>query len=123
MWLYRFPELLRQLDDSKQRLGVASYGLAVTTLEEVFLKVSLQQGGSDSGSIQEVGDVSLPPFFTLLLCSLAQTRATSKLMSSAEAMILLPLVTGSCLVCCLFELPRPMQRIATPDTRTLHTHH
>eukprot|EP00891_Asterochloris_glomerata_P006032 jgi/Astpho2/6032/e_gw1.00084.157.1_t len=36
----RFPELLRQLDDSKQRLGVASYGLAVTTLEEVFLKSS-----------------------------------------------------------------------------------
>ena len=76
MCLCRFSELLRQLDDSKQRLGVASYGLAVTTLEEVFLKVSLQQEGSDSTGIQEVWGIlshhilsSLPLFFTRLLRS------------------------------------------------------
>ena len=74
MWLYRFPELLRQLDNSKQRLGVASYGLAVTTLEEVFLKVSLQQGGLDSGSIQEVRGMSLP----LLLHSVAALSGADK---------------------------------------------
>ena len=103
--LYRFPELLRQLDNSKQRLGVASYGLAVTTLEEVFLKVSLQQGGSDSGSTQQVwGKLShyllssLPLSVTLLLRSLAQARATPDGMPSTDAVFLPFLVTESCLV-------------------------
>ncbi len=36
----RFPALLRDLEDSKAELGVNSYGLEVTTLEEVFLAVS-----------------------------------------------------------------------------------
>lgn len=36
----RFPALLRELEDSKADLGVDSYGLEVTTLEEVFLAVS-----------------------------------------------------------------------------------
>lgn len=35
-----FPPLLRQLQLEGERLGVGPYGLAVTTLEEVFLKVS-----------------------------------------------------------------------------------
>lgn len=105
MCLFRFPELLRQLDDSKQRLGVASYGLAVTTLEEVFLKVSLQQGGSDSGSNHQVRGMlsqfvgsSLPPSFALLLHSLAQTTATLNGMSPIQATNLLPLVMESCVV-------------------------
>ena len=36
----RFPALLRELEDSKADLGVDSYGVEVTTLEEVFLAVS-----------------------------------------------------------------------------------
>ena len=122
MCTYRFPELLRQLDDSKQRLGVASYGLAVTTLEEVFLKVSLQQGGSDSGSNHQVWGMlshfvvsSLPLFFTLLLQSVVQTRATPNGMSFVDSMMLLPPMMKSCLFPCLVEVPRPMQRTATPD--------
>lgn len=35
-----FPALLGELDKSKDPLGVANYGLSVTTLEEVFLKVA-----------------------------------------------------------------------------------
>ena len=126
--LYRFPELLRQLDDSRQRLGVVSYGLAVTTLEEVFLKVSLQQGGSDSSSNHQVWGMlsdfvgsSLPPCFRLLLCSLAQTRATPNGMSSVDSVMLMPLMIQSCLFLCLVILPRPMQRIATPDAHLAHT--
>ena len=38
----RFPGLLQELEASKDALGVDSYGLAVTTLEEVFLTVSAQ---------------------------------------------------------------------------------
>lgn len=36
----RFPALLRELDSEKKPLGVRSYGLSVTTMEEVFLNVS-----------------------------------------------------------------------------------
>lgn len=34
------PGLLQDLEDSKADLGITSYGLSVTTLEEVFLAVS-----------------------------------------------------------------------------------
>eukprot|EP00884_Botryococcus_braunii_P008388 jgi/Botrbrau1/17550/Bobra.0739s0001.1 len=37
---FRFPDLLRELEAKRQALGVDSYGLSVTTLEEVFLSVS-----------------------------------------------------------------------------------
>ncbi|BDA45751.1 probable ATP-binding cassette sub-family A member 3 [Coccomyxa sp. Obi] len=36
----QFPALLQDLEDSRAELGVDSYGLEVTTLEEVFLAVS-----------------------------------------------------------------------------------
>ena len=36
----RFSGLLRELDADKAALGIQSYGLSSTTLEEVFLKVS-----------------------------------------------------------------------------------
>ena len=38
--LHRFAALLTNLEEQKQELGVLSTGLSVTTLEEVFLKVS-----------------------------------------------------------------------------------
>ncbi len=44
----RFPAMLRELDADKRRLGVDNYGLAVTTLEEVFLSVA--RGQSELGS-------------------------------------------------------------------------
>lgn len=44
---YRFPALLRALESGKQALGVSSYGLSETTLEEVFLRVN--SGGGDKG--------------------------------------------------------------------------
>ena len=35
----KFPALLQELDANKQQLGISSYGIAITTLEDVFLKV------------------------------------------------------------------------------------
>jgi ATP-binding cassette subfamily A (ABC1) protein 3 len=35
----RFPKMLRELDENKAQLGVINYGLSVTTLEEVFLRI------------------------------------------------------------------------------------
>jgi hypothetical protein len=43
----RFAALLRQLDCGAKSLGVASYGLSVTTLEEVFLRITEQVGGRE----------------------------------------------------------------------------
>jgi hypothetical protein len=39
-----FPGLLRDLEKEQRALGVDSYGLSVTTLEEVFLSVSAGAG-------------------------------------------------------------------------------
>jgi ATP-binding cassette subfamily A (ABC1) protein 3 len=36
----RFPALFEHIDASKQQLGVADYGLGVTTMEDVFLQVA-----------------------------------------------------------------------------------
>ena len=35
----KFPPLLNELDANKKALGISSYGVAVTTLEDVFLRV------------------------------------------------------------------------------------
>lgn len=35
----KFKEFFQSLDERKKELGVKSYGIGVTTLEEVFLKV------------------------------------------------------------------------------------
>mmetsp|Transcript_7608 Transcript_7608/g.12112 ORF Transcript_7608/g.12112 Transcript_7608/m.12112 type:complete len:1794 (-) Transcript_7608:303-5684(-) len=35
----KFPEIFDELDENKEKWGVNSYGVSVTTLEEVFLKV------------------------------------------------------------------------------------
>jgi ATP-binding cassette subfamily A (ABC1) protein 3 len=34
-----FPNFFRELDREKSSMGVVSYGISVTTMEDVFLKV------------------------------------------------------------------------------------
>lgn len=34
-----FPALFQEIDNNKDKLGIQSYGISITTLEEVFLKV------------------------------------------------------------------------------------
>jgi hypothetical protein len=41
-----FAALLRRLDAEGPHLGVSSYGLSVTTLEEVFLRITEQVGAA-----------------------------------------------------------------------------
>jgi hypothetical protein len=36
-----FPGLFDELDHKSKQLGIASYGISVTTLEEVFLRVGM----------------------------------------------------------------------------------
>ena len=48
-----FPSLLRSLDASKEELNIKGYGLAETTLEEVFLAVN-----SKGKSLESLGSMS-----------------------------------------------------------------
>ncbi|XP_043924192.1 phospholipid-transporting ATPase ABCA1 [Protopterus annectens] len=50
-----FVELFHELDDRLSDLGVSSYGIADTTLEEIFLKVA-----NDTGVDAETADGTLP---------------------------------------------------------------
>eukprot|EP00656_Telonema_subtile_P039896 TRINITY_DN4497_c0_g1_i4.p1 TRINITY_DN4497_c0_g1~~TRINITY_DN4497_c0_g1_i4.p1 ORF type:complete len:1202 (+),score=309.02 TRINITY_DN4497_c0_g1_i4:2333-5938(+) len=48
-----FPELLTQFEQERKELALGSYGLSVTTLEEVFLKVA--QGELTGDTLNDVG--------------------------------------------------------------------
>ena len=50
-WLRRIAALLKEVDGKQAELGVLSYGLSSTTLEEVFLNVSASKGESRLASI------------------------------------------------------------------------
>ena len=50
-----FPALLRTIEDHKEELGVINYGVSVTTLEEVFIKV-----GEGAHGIQHGDGVTTP---------------------------------------------------------------
>jgi ATP-binding cassette subfamily A (ABC1) protein 3 len=39
----RFPEFFTYLDDNKEALGIDSYGVSLTTLEEVFLRIGMEE--------------------------------------------------------------------------------
>ncbi|CAN0135768.1 unnamed protein product, partial [Hapterophycus canaliculatus] len=45
-----FKDMLLEMDHRKQELGINSYGVSVTTLEEVFLKVA-----SDAAEHKKLG--------------------------------------------------------------------
>lgn len=49
----QFPQLFTTMEDNRSRLGLDSYGVSVTTMEEVFLKVS---DGIDSNQATAVVD-------------------------------------------------------------------
>lgn len=48
---------MQDLEDSKADLGISSYGLSVTTLEEVFLAVSAAASEEAKARKQEAGKV------------------------------------------------------------------
>ncbi len=51
----RFTEMLKALSESKSKLGIANFGLSVTTLEDVFLRV----GSNADGGIKEADAIGL----------------------------------------------------------------
>eukprot|EP00457_Paulinella_chromatophora_P000227 gb/GEZN01000227.1/.p1 GENE.gb/GEZN01000227.1/~~gb/GEZN01000227.1/.p1 ORF type:complete len:1777 (-),score=227.45 gb/GEZN01000227.1/:107-5437(-) len=59
-----FPELLDEIEQQKSNLGLQSYGLSVTTLEEVFLKVAsgaaLDEASSNGNTAHSVNDGRVP---------------------------------------------------------------
>ncbi len=51
----KMPSLLKDLSEEKDRVGINNFGLSVTTLEDVFLKV----GAADTDEDLEVGVMML----------------------------------------------------------------
>lgn len=41
LFSFSFPQLFRHLEEHQDDLGVDSFGVSITTMEEVFLKVKL----------------------------------------------------------------------------------
>ena len=52
----KFPTLFRGLEEQKRELGLGSYGVSMTTMEDVYLKVTAM---SDSSLIQGKSEVSI----------------------------------------------------------------
>uniref|UniRef100_A0A7E4UPS2 ABC transporter domain-containing protein n=1 Tax=Panagrellus redivivus TaxID=6233 RepID=A0A7E4UPS2_PANRE len=77
-----FPEMFKALEDAQDRLDIGSFGVSITTMEEVFLKVNeianerqrLAEGGEEA---MDYGDHNRE------LQKLSGARATTKLTGSA----------------------------------------
>ena len=54
-----FPDLFRHLDENRERLGIASFGLSATTLEEVFLNLAKEEEEDEEKNGEE-GNVTKP---------------------------------------------------------------
>ena len=48
-----FPRLLRKISDSKARLGITAFGVSVTTLEEVFIRIADEEVSLEAHRRQE----------------------------------------------------------------------
>ncbi|KAL7995255.1 putative ABC transporter, AAA+ ATPase domain, ABC transporter A [Plasmopara halstedii] len=53
-----FPQLYEDLDDKMRELGVLSYGISVTTLEEVFIKVAEAYDEDNQHTLNKTADAS-----------------------------------------------------------------
>ncbi|CAH1108169.1 unnamed protein product [Psylliodes chrysocephalus] len=49
-----FEPMLRQLETDSERLGIRSYGISLTTLEEVFMKVGADHGQEEFYNIENI---------------------------------------------------------------------
>jgi ABC-type multidrug transport system ATPase subunit len=59
-----FPDMLTELDASLRALGFASYGISVTSIEDVFLKIaegSASAGGAPAGMGPAAVEIEMPP--------------------------------------------------------------
>ncbi|MCP5108440.1 MAG: ATP-binding cassette domain-containing protein [bacterium] len=54
----KFPDLFGALDESKEETGIENYGISVTTLEEVFLKIGHMEGEVENP--KEIPNKSIP---------------------------------------------------------------
>ena len=89
-----FPTLFGDLENKRQALGIESYGVSVTTMEEVFLHVSngVQQSTSSSA-------LSLPAARVLNTSQPALIHGSKLKFMQFKAMIIKRFVCGSACVC------------------------
>lgn len=50
---YKFKDFFQSFDVDLDKLGIRSYGISVTTLEEVFLRVGHGDDGTDNLKVKE----------------------------------------------------------------------
>ncbi|KAG6447131.1 hypothetical protein O3G_MSEX004780 [Manduca sexta] len=51
-YVSKFPDLLKELEDKKDSLHISSYGLSVTSLEEVFMKAGAEDCTENSSAVR-----------------------------------------------------------------------
>jgi ATP-binding cassette subfamily A (ABC1) protein 1 len=86
----RFPAMLAELDQRLAEVGVLSYGISITSVEDVFLKIS---GGEHFGSEADVGaavaaktpDWSAPVWRRKVCRPVCSARAAARTACSASA--------------------------------------
>ncbi len=93
-----FAALLTALEERKAELGVLSCGLSVTTLEEVFLKVS---SGSSAALDQKQAAAYSQPQVVSLRLPLSLLQLVSALPSWSEGVSRKPACFGAKACCCL----------------------
>nr|CCA22574.1 PREDICTED: similar to Stromal antigen 1 putative [Albugo laibachii Nc14] len=83
----RFAIMFEALDKRLAELGVLSYGISVTTLEEVFIKVAEASGETNQHTLKNEGRAS-PTNQTPSAQSLSALGSTSKFFAHLEALTL-----------------------------------
>lgn len=129
--VHKFPELFNLLDEKKEKLGILSYGVSITTLEEVFLKVAEgdfshrnMKANNDDITYQNIDDfdmksIKIESFLSLFWLRLQalilkRLRYFKRDMKGIIAEIFLPIIVviiGLCLMLITFN--------RDPDSRVL----
>ena len=63
----QLPSFFKELETNKQKLGIESFGLSITTMEEVFLKVGELAGNSDEVLVNSINHSASANEMTQLL--------------------------------------------------------
>ena len=84
----RFPDLFAELDESLVRLGVKGYGIAVTTLEQVFLRITEDYDETQSDELSAT-DASVAADFCAPVPNMVRRDRTQQLKAMMRKHMLL----------------------------------
>ena len=90
-----FPTLFKELDRKKGKLGIGGYGISMTTLEEVFMRITHKADGEeedsdDDTSVKDEGKESSPSHLSPPLASVHEVSVSSAASSRRRPSFLMP---------------------------------